>query len=473
MAEDQRFTASLQQSVLAALCFDGPSGTEIAAQVKPEHFDGIWRDFVTRVLLYRKRYGKPPGENYTEDLAAQASFGKDDSVLRKKLLPQLFAEAEGLNAQYAASRVQEFVRRQVIKGALFEAGARFAQNDDKMLTDVEGILHRALKYKQSSMDAGVFLNDPRALGFLNRREDVIPLGIPELDRLGIGLISKQLLLYLGPKGSGKSWFCVHCGKQGLIHRQKVVHYSLEMDDLDMVTPRYYQALFGMAKRPDRYDRTLFELDELGRFAGFNTKSVRPKFDFTQPGIVKTLRGKIKNFGLRFSNLVVKSFPTGSLTMSQLTGHLDYLEEVEGFVPNLVIVDYPKLMHMDRRNLRIDLGRNLEELRGLAVERNFALVCPHQGTRETIGGVRTRSSDAGEDISVVQTADTVLAYSRTEAEERIGLGRLGLEHARDTKGGAMVLLSQAYTIGQYVMASAPMNSGYWDHLRKAAPGFEEE
>lgn len=467
---DDKLASSLQLSVLAALCFDQGYGAIIAAQVKPDHFDGVWRNFAQQVLSYRKRYGRPPGDNYVADLAAQATLGRDGSLLKKQLLPKLFEEADSLNAEYTANRTSDFVRRQTLKGALFEAGDRFSQDNDQLSGDVENILRKALQTKHSVLNAGTFINDPQALRFAEPRDDIIPLGIPELDRMRIGLIPKQMLLYLAPKGSGKTWFCVHCGKQAILQRLKVAHYSLEMDEEEIV-PRYYQSLFGAALTPDKYNMTALVFDEIGRLSGFKTKKVKPKLDFQQPGIRKILRAKMEKFGTRLGGLVVKSFPTGTMTVAQLTGHLDYLEEVEEFVPNVLIVDYPKLMHTDRNNIRVEIGRNVEELRGVAGKRNMALVVPHQGSRATIGAKHTRSKDAGEDISVIQTADTVLTYARTMAEEQRGLGRLTVEHARKSRGGETILLSQSYDTGQYVLNSASMQKAYWERMKEL--GSEED
>jgi hypothetical protein len=472
MAEEEKLPDSIQLAVLAALCFDTGHGAAVAAQVRPEHFDSLWRDFAARVLQYRKKHGKPPGKTYSSDLAAQATLGRDPALFKKRLLPELFAAAEGLNAEYVVGRVQNFVRRQVLKGALLEAGARFAQDNDALVSDVEAIIYKALKFRQNAYDAGTFLNDPAALRFVDAREDFISLGIDALDHMRIGLVPKQLLLYIGPKGSGKSWFCVHCGKQALMQRQRVVHYTLEMGEEEVI-PRYYQALFNVGQDSAKFNRSRLDFDDLDRLSGFHTEQVKARLDFGQADVRKILRKKMGAFGARFGTLIVKAFPTGFLTMAQLVGHLDYLEEVERFVPNVMIVDYPKLMHSSRENLRIDLGRNMEELRGIAVQRNLALVCPHQGTRATMGAKRTRSSDAGEDISVVQTADTVLAFSRTELEERLGLGRLSIEHARKSRAGLMLLLSQSYETGQYVLESAVMQKAYWERLRAAGGDSGEE
>lgn len=463
MAEEERLAAPLQTSVLTVLAFDNSEhGAALAAQVKPDHFDNVYRDFATRVLQYRRRYRKAPGKNYIKDLAAAASFGKEDSLVERRLIPNMLAEVDGLNAEHIASRAFEFTRSQTLKGAIAEAIDRYRTPDEARIEDIEKIFSGALRARHETLDAGLFLNDPAGLEALTRN-DYISLGIPVLDHLDIGLIPQELLLYIAPKGAGKTWFCVHCGRQALIQRLRVVHVTLEMGERKIFR-RYYQNLFSVARKPEKYNRTILEFDELRRLSGFRTRSVTPHLDMSNPQIRKILLNKMKAFGLRIGGLVIKSFPTSQLTLDQLEAYLDYLEAAENFIPNVLIVDYPKLMKKGKE-IRIDIGANVEGLRGICQRRNLMGVAPHQGTRETIGARRTRSSQAGEDISVVQTADTVLSFQRTEAEKRLGLGRLSVEHARDCPDGIMILLTQSYETGQYVLQSTMMNAVYWERLRE--------
>ena len=459
-----RLASSLQQSVLSALCFDDTWGAVIAAQVQPDHFDAVFRDFAARILNYRRKHHRPPGVNHVEDLAIQTG-AREDSLVLKRLVPTLLAEGPTVNAEYVAQRVNEFIRRQTYKRAIAEAGERYQQDDEKLLEDLDHIFHEVLTARQTVLDAGTFLTDSKALRFLDRSNvDFIPLGIKELDAKRIGLVPKTLLLYVAAKGSGKSWFAVHCGKQALLQRMSVAHVSLEMPT-EEVMGRYFQALFGAATEKGSVDITALKFDKIitDKLVGLPSESVKPRINFEHPNIRNILKNKIGEWGLRLGRLVVKDFPTGSLTIDQLIGYLDYLELVEGFTPNLLIVDYPKLMKLDRRDPRISIGRNMEELRGIAAARGLALVCPHQGTRASIGARRVRSSMASEDISVIQTADLVLAYSQTEAEERKGLGRLSVEHSRTTRAGLTLLLTQSYETGQYVLDSYPLPKNYWDLL----------
>lgn len=465
MASKEVLPNSLQEAVLAVLAFDQKHGALISAQVQPEHFDGAYNDVATAVLAYRKRYNKAPGRAHLENLFSRAKVAPSDPKTHalRRMLFNLATQAEGINAEYVASRTQDFVRAQNLKSALLAANERYMQGGDELVDEVEQILYGALKSKQTTLDAGTFLNDTtKAFAFLNRLEDFCSLGIPELDRLEIGLIPKQLLLYIAPKSTGKSWFSVHAGRQGLLQKQKVLHVSLEMDET-LVVPRYYQSFFGIAKRPDSFTKAEFNLDDLNRLTGFKVGRLTPKFSFSDPDIRKILRAKVQHWGARFGRLVVKAFPSGSLTVPQLVGYLDYLELTHNFIPNVLIVDYLDLMRQDIGNLRASLTKTVVDLRGLADKRNLAVVAPTQSNRSGIGAKKVSSTNVSEDIGKVFTADTVLSYSQTEEERKFGLARLTVEHARNAETGACVLLAQSYATGQYVLESAALNNTYWERL----------
>lgn len=460
---------SLQESVLAVLAFDAKHGALIAAQVTPEHFSGVYHEVAVPVLEYRKRFGKPPGAAHLEHLFSKGKVDPSDrkTHLLRRTLVNLSAQAESVNAEYIVSRTQDFVRAQRLKGALLEANDRYLQGGDDAVSEVEGILNNALRFRQTTLDAGTFLREVDKSSIFQEKEDTtVHLGIPEFDRLGIGLSQKRQLLYIGPKNSGKSFACVHVGKQGLLQKHKVVHISLEMSEQE-VLDRYFQSFFGIATRDDQFTRTTLELDELGRLISFKSRKARPRLDFGDPAIKKILRSKVKLWGARFGRLVIKAFPSGTLTISQLRGYLDYLELTQKFIPTVLIVDYPDLMAFSTKDYRLALGRAFVDLRGIAGERNLALFTPTQSGRSSIGAKRVNSTDVTEDISKVFTADTVLAYSQTAAEAQRGLARLTIEHARNAPKGTQVVLSQSYATGQYVLGSALLNQSYWEGLEIAA------
>lgn len=465
MAKDA-LPLSLQESVLTTLVFDAANGVVVAAQVEPELFDEPYREIARRVLEYRGKYGKPPGQAHLDDLFGNLiQEGSRRAPQLRRVLLGLASQSEGLNGEYVASRVSEFVREQRVKQALLRAGERYQQGGEGRLEEVEHILRSALEGgAEQGYDPGFFLDDvKRTLSFLDLTNDFISLGIPELDYCQIGPTPQEMLLYIAPKGSGKTMFSVHCGYQGLLNRQRVVHVTNETR-AKRVVGRYYQRIFGGVRRAGRLNQTELEFDSLGRFVKYTRKTREPKLVFSSSDAKKTLRKLIKPWGARLGSLVIRDFPTGVLTVSMLNRYLDYLEKVERFIPTMLIVDSPDLMEVRGSDFRIGTRKNYEAIRGVFMERNLAGVCTTQGTRATIGARRVHSTDVAEDISKVQTADNVLTFARTAAEERLGLGRLHVAHARNEQGGQTILLTQNYPMGQYVVQSAYMDNRYWDQLK---------
>lgn len=466
---------SLQESVLAVLALDDRYGPIVASQVRAEHFDGALRDAAQSILRYYGRYRKAPGE---AQLLPVLTAGRDAerTASMRRLAGRLVAAGATLNAAYVASRTGEWVRGRTLLAAVDAAADRFLSGEEEGATaEVEALLRGALDAPKSELTAGIWLNDVRrGMAFLDRGREGYKLGIEPLDRAGIGMMPKEMMLYVAPKNSGKSWFCVQCGRQALMQGAKVVHITLEMGDEEVVG-RYHQSITGAAWKDERYLRAILEFDDLERLAGWRTERVRPKKAFSDPGARKWLRERIERWGTRLGRLVVREYPSGTLTMSELRGYLDYLVAAHKFIPHVLIVDYPDLMSLDRRNYRLDLGRLYVELRGLGQERNMAVVAPTQGNRESLEASSVRASMISEDVSKAFTSDTVLTYSRTEAEEMRGLARLHVEYARHAERGQTVLLAQAYATGQYVLQAALMRRVHWDWLdavRGQTPDDEE-
>lgn len=465
MAEE--LTDSLQEAVLAVLAFDLKHGATIALQVQPEHFSGAHRDIAQAVLAYRRKYGKPPGPTHLEHVfsAAQLDPKKRETHALRRALVNLSAQAELVNPEYVVARTQGFIRHQKLGAALLEANERYVQGGDEATGEVEGILGNALRFRTETMDAGTFLsNVNRSTLFAPKEDSPVLLNIPELDRYGIFPTPGRMLLYIGPKNTGKTWFCVHAGKQALVQKKKVLHVSCEMDEPE-VLDRYYQSFFGAATYGERYTRAHLEFDELERLTGLKLRKHKPRFDFKDPAAGKILRKKVEHWGSRFNRLVIKAFPSGQLTVNQLRSYLDYLQLAHKFEPEVLIVDYPDLFNLSTRDFRLALGRVFVDLRGLGGERRMSVVVPTQSGRAGIGAAKVASTNVSEDISKVFTADTVLTFSQTDAEGKLGLGRIRVDHARQAPKGMSVLLAQAYAIGQYVTESALLTQTYWDKLKE--------
>jgi hypothetical protein len=424
---------SLQESVLTALCFDQRWGAMIAAQVEPEHFDeqNHYREIARRVLESSQKQGRPPSEAHLDDLLSDLLTGPDASSIRR-LLYNLAEQAKTLNAEYVANRSHEFVRDQTIKHALLRASNRYSQGGDDKIPEVEAILYEAMRPQADAIDAGIFLGDiERSLAYLDAPdEEVLSLGITELDKLGVGPTRKELLLYMAPKNTGKTWFAVTCGGQGIKHRQRVLHITAETP-AQKVIRRYHQMWFSAATRPDPTDQTILEFDKLtGVLSDWKPAKITPELDLKDPTVRKRLRERIEPWGARFNNLIIKEYPTRTLTMQRLVSYLDFLEQTHNFIPHLLIIDSPDNFKVPIDDFRLRTQHIYEDLRGLAGTRNMAVVATTQGNRKSLDAKRVLGSMISEAVGKVWTADSVLIYSRTEEERGLGFGRLCAEYIRN-------------------------------------------
>lgn len=337
---------------------------------------------------------------------------------------------------------------------------RFAQEFN--LPSIKGDKLRALvkKFGTKSNRLGYLSNDRCGDLFYDAIKSIEPDGIIETYDLAVdehhNFVTGNLLVH-------NSWALGQLAKAALMHRLKVLHITLEMSE-SRAAQRYFQALFAISKRKEVISTTRFQKDALGRISGFDELKITPKYSLDDPNIRKKLEGLINRASTRLlDNILIKEFPTGQLTVSQLTAYLDNLESTEKFVPDLLIVDYPDLMKLDRDNFRLALDDTFKGLRGLAVSRNIALAAVSQSHRGAAKAKKVDIDNVAEAYSKIAHSDTVITYTQTPQEQKLGLARLFVAAGRNDQDKMTIVISQAYATGQFVVDSTIMKGVYWENL----------
>lgn len=476
MAAEDKLTTSLQESVLTLICCDDRRGAIAANQIDVELFEPPYDDIAKRAISYRKKFKKAPGIAHLDDLFDHI-LGDPKSKrhhVYKQVLHGITEQSQNLNAEYVLSRVQDFQRRQHLKVAVLDAAEAYKRGGDDLVESVEGILHTALKFRQETTDAGVFLGDRKQVMkvLTNPRRTSYKIGIKELDRLGLGPTQGEVLAFMAPKGGGKTWFCIDTAVRLLQQQAKVVHISLEMSE-ERLVPRYMQRMFAISKRDESFAVSNLDVDDHGRVVGLRQRRARAQLALSDRNIHDKIGKKLDRFGSRLSKLVVKEFPTGSVSIDQLESYLDGLELTHGFTPDALIVDYPKLMKLPRnQEYRLAVGGNFESLRGLLIRRNLAGIFPIQSHREAENAKLITGQNIGEDYSMGQTADILITYNQTRAEHAHGLARLYVDKARNEEDKFTILIVQNYRTGQFCRDSAWVPGNYWQTLKQFAGKGEE-
>lgn len=464
-----RLSVSLQENLLVLLVFSTKAAPLIRNSVPlPLYSSQLYREVVSRVYDYLDQYKKPPGD-HLPDLFDDELKG-DKASHYGELFEALYSQKTKIHEDYILGQLEAFVRQQSLKSSIISASEALQEGD---LDRAEEQLHVGLKTRLSLFTPGTTLADGIRLAYAHLvRRDVVSTGIKELDKWNLGPARGELHLFIALPKAGKTWWLVNMAKRCLLSRLRVVYVTLEINEAQ-IAQRMIQSLFSVLRNKAKVSVTRLKSDDLGRLLRFEQETLTGRMSLddvtSRPAVEKKL-GRLHGK----DNLIIKAFPTKALTVSALRAYLDMLERSSGFVPDMVVVDYPDLMKVESKNYRIDLGILYGELRGVAVERNVGMICASQSNRSGASAKMITDIHAAEDFSKIATADTVLTYTQTMSERELGLARIFVSNSRaGDKDRFVVLISQAYSVGQFVLSSTPMVDSYWGHIEQAQHNDNQE
>jgi len=445
----------LENNVLTGLVWDAVCASTIAVSLGAEQerlfSTPLYRQIARAALGHFARYSKPPGV-HIRDLFEEALKKDDDNAfLLNQAIEQMARLAPSLQAEYVLDALDQFISSRRLAIRIEKASDQIHAGN--LAGARETLYHPETAPATSS---GTYLDDTEtSLAFL----DAAPFsrfssGVAVLDRFGIVPKRKTLLVFIAPPKRGKSWFLVGIGRRNLHRHKRVLHITLEMSEQAMIQ-RYIQAEFAYTHhKAEAVTTQTFNRDAKGVF--LSLKEIKTTHDALAERDRDSLSIQLTNHFRFFPRrLLIKEFPTGSLTVGQLHAYLDMLKQKEDFVPDMILLDYPDLMQLDSAALRVDTGVLFRALRGLAVQRNLALVAPTQGNRASSTSRHVRIEDVAEDFSKIGTADTIITYSQTSEERRRGLARLNVT-VRDTEAPSEIWITQSYATGQFCLDSQFLN-----------------
>lgn len=302
------------------------------------------------------------------------------------------------DSEYVKERVLRFGQRQALKGACNGIIDRLEKDEefDDCRRLVETALQVGLK-KDGGFDLGLSLPWLPQLAMQSetyRRR--VPTAMPNLDRcLSGGLGVGELGIIVAPSGVGKSTTLVNFGYGAIMSGLNVLHVTLELKEIDI-------ALKYAARHTMRPINSIIQQDPY----------------FYQMAY---------NYPISENRLKIKYFSPGTITVSNIRALLSYLRG-NGFMPDLLIVDYIKKMKYDSEETG-GLGKISNELVTLGDDYHCAVWTAQQAQRNLRFAARTPVSGISNDISIVENADVALAISQTEDEHREDRFRIELGKVR--------------------------------------------
>jgi hypothetical protein len=460
----------LQENLICLVAFDDQYAAIIRNSVPLNLWGGPFKTIASHCYDYLDSYHQPPKDHIADLLADKLNAEGSEGQLYADIVDSIYGAYEGLNKEYILNELELFIKRQSLRTIAVDLTKALQKDTNESLEEADNLIRQAGHQALKLFDPGIRLSDKqRSLKFLDISNESFPTGIEELDRRGFGPTRKELWLLIANTKSGKSWGLMHLAKMALMHRLRVCHITLEMS-AERCAQRYFQALFSVSKRKETQQTTKFKRDDLGRITGFDDLQLSPRYTLQDPEIRQQLERVINKWSVRLlDNIFIKQFPTGALTVAQLKAYLDTLDATQKFTPDLLIIDYPDLMKLDRTNYRISIDEMYKDLRGLAFERNLALAAVSQSNRAAAKAKVVGGDNVAEAYSKIAHADCVMTLSSTEAERKLGLARLCVVAGRNDQDGITLVISQAYGLGSFVIDSALMSADYWQNL----PGSDDD
>jgi replicative DNA helicase len=204
-----------------------------------------------------------------------------------------------------------------------------------------------------------------------------------------GLGAGDLGIVLGGPGGGKSWFLVNIGAAAVKAGFNVLHYTLELSQ-DYVGKRYDALLTGIDFQNIHNHRQDIE------------------------AAIGELKGK----------LIIKEFPMGKTTPSQIESHIQKCENM-GTKADLVIIDYVDLLRSRRTNAerKDEIDDVYTAIKGMARQIKTPIWTVSQVNRMGSKDDIIEADKIAGSYDKIMIADFAMSLSRKREDKVNGTGRI--------------------------------------------------
>ena len=201
-----KLQAGVQEALVALLCFDQESCSEICTFLEPAHFDPVYREVAEGAMDFYHRFHTCPGEHTLDIIQGLQTKQSALADAYGQLYDSILTLHEELQPAYVMGRAKEFAHFQTLRDGIEEALRNLERDDSEGLLAAEAALSTALKTQTNTFDSGTEwgVDMAKTMAYLEDPEEVFPTGITSLDRAGVGPTRGRLMMFNAISGRGKS-----------------------------------------------------------------------------------------------------------------------------------------------------------------------------------------------------------------------------------------------------------------------------
>lgn len=307
-------------------------------------------------------------------------------------IQELNVEVVNETFDWLIDSTEKWIRQQALTKAILDSADLLSKNDQNKINGIPTLIQDALKIQFNS-DVGIELMDEGDImgrwEMYNRKIIKYECGVSTLDHhFDGGIEPKSVTILVAGTGVGKSMTKIAMMANMLRAGYDCLYVTLELSE---------------EKVAQRFDANFLQIP------------INDIKNLDQQQYVKDLTQiKKKSIG----RLMIKEFPPAMININHLRALLEELELKKNFKPQIIAIDYLNLMlscRFSKENSYTTVKSIVEEIRGLAVEKEYAILTSTQGNRET-NSTQTSDMDLtniSESIGTAQTADAIVALITPE------------------------------------------------------------
>lgn len=433
---DSSLGTHYQNKLIHVFCEDRTGFSEqIIDVLNEEYFDGHQKILIKHAVKYYNDRGTIIRFDTLRD---RVSFN-EKGIPKEQLLGLIdkISELKIEDAKEVQETSTEFFIKRHMRKAILQAASDWKNNKwDAIQKNIEEAL-KAGQPKDTGHDYFKDVNKRLSKDFRK------PISIMEDldDLIGGGVSPGEIAVVIAPPGGGKSMALVKFGATALLDGKNVVYYTLELSE-EVVGQRFDACI------------TNIKLNHVWEY---------PEYIKEQLEGVAELGGSLR----------IKEFLEGGVTVNTIKAHLKTLE-IEGFVPDVILVDYLGLMkplgsYAEKRHGLTDIA---ESLRNIANNYRVPVLTAHQTNRSAIQEERITTAHIGESLGIIATVDLALGIGRPDEMKDENKAMLGIIKNRMGQDGVYKLIDFD-TSRVYLAFSHENESGISQSKNvKSEPGIDE-
>lgn len=437
-------------------------------------------------LDYFKKYGEAPGKHIQEIFEyhdRKEEIHENEVDMIEKLLTEIseqYSQGEDINVDFLLDKTEEYLKRNAIQRMVVDIENKLGEGNVRGAEDEIMNMKPVQITSKDGIDPLADLEKIKS-AFENIAEPVLKLPGAFGEMMNEHLTRDSFVCFQAPEKSGKSWLMYWLGLQGLKQKRNVALFQIgDMTESQSII-RLSILLCNKSNRkkycgkftkpvafiscpagrspisttcPDGYD---IQLEDIHIEKPLSAQEAHEAYQ----QLCEEL--DIANHFRLFTR------PADTVSFTDIDSELDRMEKQEGWIPDIVIVDYMDLAKCEERvdSERAGINKIWKQAKSLDNKRHLLLISATQADAQTYtGDVQTRENYS-EDKRKYSHVNAMIGMSQTDQEKRDGIMKFNTLVSRDGEyiTSSVCYVLQSLRTGEPVVDSVFCTNSQQNHRRR--------